>query len=523
MFSVDDMLAELSDIFEYYNDLDDHASYGLIVTPKDRPPININPSAPAHISLAEAAISQLDVGVNTQELPLPEAGEDPKSLYLWRIALHPPAPMAVAWCIATKEKEWEPFFPLRFTELGQLSCVYLNSCLSAADPYYLIASAFESGAAKLALNMMRNQAKADSAILWLYQPQAHYFQARTIVGATSGRYVTGVGKGIVGQISPTNRIVTVDLTEQGSLRPFHPDLFRSEKWARMQYVGICSEGRLLGAVGLYWRAGNRVGFVQDIDALRMASLATIMFASEQAQSTVEGQLASLEQLIIRLTPAQALISFLHDIQRSLRDVTTAMNGAAVLLDKSSNPERKSIAAQLSRSADFVDGCMNRMARLALLQEKVSHRKRTDLQRLLQSLIPVLVSHSVVEVSVDPGGQSVWIRADRLSIERAILNIVTNAVYWTETKPHGERRVSVRLSARDTTAVIEVEDTGLGVGAEVRDRIFEKFVSGRPNSGTGMGLYIVRETVESHGGEISFFTNRRHGTTFRLTFPLMEAK
>ena len=94
--------------------------------------------------------------------------------------------------------------------------------------------------------------------------------------------------------------------------------------------------------------------------------------------------------------------------------------------------------------------------------------------------------------MEPGHNEVWIRADRLSVERAILNIVTNAVYWTEAKLQGERRVIVRLSSEDGAAIIDVEDTGLGVGAEVRDHIFEKFVSGRPGTGTGMGLYIVKE-------------------------------
>lgn len=523
MPTIDDVLAELSTIIEFYNDEDPHSSFGLFIKLNDHPPIHFHPArAPAHVSLAERTIGQFDAAVSTQELSLPEDGTEPRILYLWRLPLRTSAPDTVAWCVTTRIKSWEPFFPVKFSELGQLCIAYMNSCYSTVDPHYLIASAFEAGASRLALTMIRALAKADSAIIWIYQPQAHYFQAWTIIGAANGRYVTGVGKGIVGQLSPTNRHISVDLTTPGSPQPFHPDLFVNERWARIQYAAICSEGSLLGAIGLYWRDGNNADYLPESDALGVASLANIMLAAEQAKLTFQENLDHVEQMIVRLTPAQALIYFLHDIQRSLRDVTTAMNGAAVLLDRSSAPERKAIAAQLSRSADFVDGCMNRMARLALLQQKVSHRKRTDLQRLLRSLKPVLTSHSAVEVSIESGHNQVWIRADRLSIERAILNVVTNAVYWTEAKLQGERRVSVRLSSEDGAAIIDVEDTGLGVGAEVRDHIFEKFVSGRPDTGTGMGLYIVKEVVESHGGEVSFFANRRQGTTFRLAFPLMEA-
>lgn len=523
VLTVDDILAELSTIIEFYNDDEPGSSFGLLIRAKDHSPIHFHPMrAPAHVSLAERVIGQLDAAVDSQELSLPEDGTEPKILYLWRLPLRTSAPDSVVWSVATKARSWEPFFPIKFNELGQLCIAYLNSCYSTADPHYLIASAFEAGASRLALTMIRALAKADSAIIWIYQPQAHYFQAWTIIGAANGRYVTGVEKGIVGQLSPTNRHITVDIHTPGSLQPFHPDLFINERWTRLQYAAICSEGLLLGAIGLYWREGNNADYLPESDALGVASLANIMLAAEQAKLIFQEKLDHLEQMIVKLTPAQALINFLHDIQRSLIDVTTAMNGAAVLLDRSPAPERKAISAQLSRSADFVDGCMNRMARLALLQQKVSHRKRTDLQRLLRGLKPVLTSHSAVEVSIDLGHNQVWIRADRLSIERAILNVVTNAVYWTEAKLQGERRVNVRLGFEDGAAIIDVEDTGLGVGAEVRDHIFEKFVSGRPDTGTGMGLYIVKDVVESHGGRVSFVANRRHGTTFRLAFPLVEA-
>jgi len=365
-------------------------------------------------------------------------------------------------------------------------------------------------------------ASADSAILWIYHPEAHYFQAETIVGAAYGNYVTGIGKGIVGQLSPANRHLTVDTTIPGNPQPFHPDLFHTELWSRAQYAAVCSEGGLVGAIGLYWRENNNAEFLPPIDALRIANLASVMLTSTQAQLTVKSQLEALERLIVRLAPAQALVSFLHDIQHSLRDVTSAMSAAAVLLDRGSTPDRKALAAQLSQSADFVEGCINRMARLALLQEKVVNHKRIDLQLLLRNLTPVLVSYGAVKVSVKPGSSRTWVRADRLSLERVILNLVTNAVYWTEAKLQGERHVTVALSSQGGVARIDVEDTGIGVGPEVRDRIFDKFVSGRPDSGSGMGLYIVREIMTAHGGNVTFFTNRRHGTTFRLTLPLVEA-
>lgn len=515
---------ELAKIFNYHNLADSDTSYGLALTTKQDPFVDIHPiHAPADLSVAQRAIAELGKTATTHKLPLPGPGGQHTSLYLWRIPLDMRTSNFVLWSVSRNSTVgWEPFFPLSFTELGQLCSAYLNSCYSNGDLHYLIGSAFESGASRLALSLIQRLTHVDSVLLWMYHPDGHYFQAHTIVGAAEGGHVTPTGKGIVGQLSPTNRHIAVNYEQPDALKPFHPELFRREGWNRVQYAAICSEGTLLGAIGFYWRKANEAEFLKFGEAMRIAALASIFVSKEHAELTLKARLDSLERLIIRLTPAEALVGFLHDTQRSLRDATTAMVSAAVLLDRSSNPASKAVAARLSSSADFVNSCMNRMARLALLDEKAQNHRRIDLRLLLQKMRLLLESYSAVKVSVETGAAEVWIRGDRLSIERVILNLVANAVYWTEAKLHGERAVRIRLHRSQGSAVVEVEDSGLGVGPEVRDRIFDKFVSGRPDGGTGMGLYMVKDIVESHNGEVSFFSNHRgQGTTFRLKFPLLE--
>jgi signal transduction histidine kinase len=516
------VLEELRDVIDYHNELDDDSSYGLSITRQSGEAMHFKPSdSPGDTSLAEQALSEFPVEMTLEELSVSDAGASLKTIYLWTLPLSEPDPIAILWCVSTNRSTWRPFPPLKFRHLGALCIAYLKSCYSKIDPIVLLAEAYEAGASRLALNITAHLAGADSAILWAYHPDADYLDARTIVGAAYGKYVIGIGKGIAGQISPTCRHVTVDLTDPDSPKPFHPDLIRSERWSRIQYGAVCSQGKLIGAIGIYWRSDNAGPFLPEATVEHIGRLAGILLTAEQTHLGAGRKLKTLEDLIVRLTPAQALVTFLHDVQRSMRDVTAGMTAASVLLDRSSSPERKSLAAQLSRSADFVDGCINRMARLALLQERVVNFKRTDVHLLLRNLVPILISNAAVQVIVEPGNKPVWIRADRLSLERAILNLVANAVYWTEQKLQGDRRVTVRLNSRDGAAVIDVDDTGIGIGPEVRSQIFEKFVTGRPESGSGMGLYIVRETVNAHGGHVEFFSNKHFGTTFRLTFPLME--
>jgi len=100
--------------------------------------------------------------------------------------------------------------------------------------------------------------------------------------------------------------------------------------------------------------------------------------------------------------------------------------------------------------------------------------------------------------------------DRL--KRAAMNLVLNGA---QAMPQGGR-LSVALGRRDGRVRLEVADTGKGVPAELRDRIFEPFVTGR-SDGVGLGLALTRRIVEDHGGLIGFDSSDR-GSTFWIDLP-----
>ncbi|WFE34288.1 SpoIIE family protein phosphatase [Micromonospora sp. WMMD975] len=108
--------------------------------------------------------------------------------------------------------------------------------------------------------------------------------------------------------------------------------------------------------------------------------------------------------------------------------------------------------------------------------------------------------------------------DRDMWEKIVLNLVSNAVKFTF---DGEIRVRVR--AADGAAVLEVTDTGVGIAPEELPQVFERFhrVAGarsRTHEGTGIGLALVRELVEMHGGTVTARSVVEGGTTFTVTVP-----
>jgi signal transduction histidine kinase len=70
------------------------------------------------------------------------------------------------------------------------------------------------------------------------------------------------------------------------------------------------------------------------------------------------------------------------------------------------------------------------------------------------------------------------------------------------------------------AVVEVADTGSGIPDPIRERIFDSFLSGRPD-GTGLGLGIAKRILLSHHGDITLVSTSANGTTFRITLPIAK--
>jgi PAS domain S-box-containing protein len=118
-----------------------------------------------------------------------------------------------------------------------------------------------------------------------------------------------------------------------------------------------------------------------------------------------------------------------------------------------------------------------------------------------------------EVECPPLGEPVYI--DRDMWEKIVLNLLSNALKFTF-----DGRVRVAVGRDGDRAVVTIADTGIGVAADEMPRLFERFhrienARSRSNEGSGIGLALVRELVELHGGEITAASTPDEGTTFTI--------
>ncbi|MBU1045612.1 PAS domain-containing protein [Patescibacteria group bacterium] len=112
-----------------------------------------------------------------------------------------------------------------------------------------------------------------------------------------------------------------------------------------------------------------------------------------------------------------------------------------------------------------------------------------------------------------------IRADIEKLTLAIKNIIENAIFYTD--PGGS--VEVSLTRKKDKVELSVKDSGIGIPKDQQDRVFTKFFRAdnavrKETEGTGLGLFIAKNVMESHKGKISFVSAEKKGTTFTISLP-----
>ncbi|MDU2122295.1 MAG: two-component regulator propeller domain-containing protein [Clostridium celatum] len=126
----------------------------------------------------------------------------------------------------------------------------------------------------------------------------------------------------------------------------------------------------------------------------------------------------------------------------------------------------------------------------------------------------------LEIIVDPEIEELFINCDKLDIERCIINLIGNAIKFTE----AGGKITVTISELDKCVKISVKDTGLGIDEKYHNSIFDRF--GQVNSdepeelgGSGLGLTLTKNLINLHDGEISVVSEKGKGSEFIIILPI----
>ena len=239
-----------------------------------------------------------------------------------------------------------------------------------------------------------------------------------------------------------------------------------------------------------------------------AAMAAIAIQNSRLLHSLE-EINNLKSAMIRM--------LVHDLNNILQSL---MGGIEILRHCNRDADRvdlERIDVSMMRMRRLVEGIL-RYERMTSVEEIA--RGPVDLNAVAEKAAKVFAeaaagkSHRLVlALSTEP----CTAYGDRLLLEEAAFNLVSNAVNYTS--PGGT--ITLRTSATEDGYVFEVADTGLGLEAEDRERIFEPFVrlkkAGRVK-GNGLGLHLVRTIVDRHAGTIVVSGTPGKGSTFTVTLP-----
>ncbi len=220
--------------------------------------------------------------------------------------------------------------------------------------------------------------------------------------------------------------------------------------------------------------------------------------------------------------------FVSSISHELRTPLTSISGYLELLtDGAAGPlteQQREMMAIIDRNSRRLLGMLDGLVTLSRL-EAGTFSVRADpvdlvalVDRVLTTLAPTISARSLtLEIDFDAGVGPV--PGDAVELERAVENVVTNAVKFTE--PGG--RITCRVRSVAGLVVLTVADTGIGISPTDREKLFTRFFrSGaaleQAVQGTGLGLVIVKGIIESHRGEVSVSSDLGTGTTVTISLP-----
>jgi PAS domain S-box-containing protein len=205
-------------------------------------------------------------------------------------------------------------------------------------------------------------------------------------------------------------------------------------------------------------------------------------------------------------------SVAHDFNTVLSSI---LGYGELLLERLTDPAERQAVEAICTSAERGAALTHRL--LAFSRRDPGASEAIDLNSLLQG-VELMLSRLIpvnVDLNVELAAEPAAVEADRSLLQQALVNLVLNAV--DAVQGHGSIRIALELGPDDIG--LRVEDDGVGMSAEIKERIFDPLFTTKPaGRGTGLGLAVVHAAVQQCRGAIRVDSEPGAGTTFHLRLP-----
>lgn len=215
----------------------------------------------------------------------------------------------------------------------------------------------------------------------------------------------------------------------------------------------------------------------------------------------------------------------HELRNPLASITMAVRLLSIQKNESQlqREARMSIERQAGQLTRLIDDLLevSRIANGKLYLRKEPVALNGIVEHSVETVRPLLDQRRH-ELTLSLPKEVMWLDADAARLEQVIVNLLTNAAKYT---PEGGK-IWLTVEQNENECMLRVRDNGIGIAAELLPHVFDMFTQAdqsldRSQGGLGIGLALVRQIVELHGGRVEVSSNLGQGSEFAMYLPMIE--
>lgn len=221
----------------------------------------------------------------------------------------------------------------------------------------------------------------------------------------------------------------------------------------------------------------------------------------------------------RLTAmGQVSAGLAHELNQPLTAILNYANACIDIAAEYNDPDLKNALGKVAEQATRAGNIIRRLR--AFTEKRAPVRSAEDLARAVDEAVrlgQINAAERGITLRVRLERDLPEVVIDRIQIQQVLINLIKNAAEAMETCPRKELTISLTAALPDRVRVA-IADTGPGIPADARDKLFQAFVTTK-ETGMGMGLNICRGIIEAHGGRLWLEDNADGGATFVFDVPV----
>jgi signal transduction histidine kinase len=367
---------------------------------------------------------------------------------------------------------------------------------------------------------------AHQAQIFLFDGDRLTFGAASPAGSSGGSLA-----------SPLLAEWTASIARLGA-RDLIPDISRHPLFKDQASTGaliglpLCRGQQMLGVMVLAFSQPH----LFDPDELRILELladqAAVLLGNAQQYAESQDRAHQLASALAQLREFDRLKDeFIQNVSHELRTPMAIVRGYAELLDSGElgelQPEQRGPVSIIARRTRLLTRILDDLLAILEVEANQIRGEPVDLAGLVQSLLPECAAgleRAGLTLTAEIPSNLPPISGNSVHLRRMLDNLIGNAIKFT---PAGGS-IAVCLHSEGQDVLLEVADTGIGIPADLLDRIFDRFyqVNGattRRYGGAGLGLALVKEIVEAHGGQVRVSSVLGKGSSFQVVLPTWDQR